>query len=253
MSNCLLPDLDYSDNSRNKRLSQARKVLGATIANRIIAYALFLFGAKREDIAKYLQVPHNTLLSFFTRVTKFGLCGFDDRRAKPAQQPGIIKNEWGCTINKGQLELHCGRDNKTINIPETNPLQLKALILTLLDNGLINRNEAAQALGFSCGNVDRLLRKMRADDVGGLIDGRQGQQQDYVFTPEIKSELILQYASNAAQGKPTSGAVLAGDLKERAQLDLSERSIRMHISKLGLNNKGEKLRAMVEKKTLGDS
>ena len=94
---------------------------------------------------------------------------------------------------------------------------------------------------------------MRTDDVSGLVDKRQGQQQDYVFTPEIKSELILQFASNAALGKPTSGAALVNDLKERAQLDLSERSVRMYILKLGLKNMGEKLRLMIEKKTLGNS
>ena len=71
MSNCL-PDLDYSSTHRNNRLSQACNVLGSVLVNRIIAFTLFLFGANRKDIAKYLQVPHDILLSFYTRVTKFG-------------------------------------------------------------------------------------------------------------------------------------------------------------------------------------
>jgi len=252
MSNCL-PDLDYSSTHQNNRLSQARNVLGTVLVNRIIAFTLFLFGANRKDIAKYLQVPHDTLLSFYTRVTKFGFSGFEDRRTKSTQQSETKINEWGCSIKESQLELHCGSKNKIIHIPKNNPLQLKTTILTFLDNGLISRKEAAQALGFSCGNIDKLLRKMRSEDVSGLIDKRQGQQQDYVFTSEIKSELILQFALNAVSGKSTSGSALANDLKERTQLDLSDRSIRMYISKLGLKNIDEKLRLMIEKKTLGNS
>lgn len=252
MSNCL-PDLVYSSTHRSNRLVQARNILGAVLVNRIIAFTLFLFGANRKDIAKYLQVPHDTLLSFYMRVTKFGFSGFEDRRAKSTQQSDTETNKSIFSMKESQLEFHCGSKNKIIHIPKTNPLQLKTIILTFLDNGLISRKEAAQALGFSCGNIDKLLREMRNEDVFGLIDKRQGQQQDYVFTPEIKSELILQFASNAVLGKPTSGSALANDLKERKQLYLSDRSIRMYITKLGLKGMDEKLRLMIEKKTLGNS
>ncbi len=253
MSNCHLPDLDYSSTHQNNRLSQARDVLGAALVNRIIAFALFLFGANRKEISKYLQVPHDTLLSFYTRVTKLGLSGFEDRRAKPVQQPDANRGDLRCSIIKGQLALHWGGKNKIINIPQNNSLQSKIILLTFLDNGLLTRKEAAQALGFSCGNTDKLLRKIRTEDVSGLIDKRRGQQQDYVFVPEIKSELILQFTSNAVSGKSTSGASLAKDLKERTQYDLSDRSIRMYISKLGLKDMGKKLLLLVEKKTLGNS
>lgn len=253
MSNFHLPDLDYSSTHRNNRLSQARIVLGTVLVNRIIAFALFLFGANRKEISKYLKVPHDTLLSFYTRVTKLGLSGFEDRRVNPVQPNDTNKGELRCSIKESQLELQWGSKNKIISIPQNNSLQSKIILLTFLDNGLITRKEAAQALGFSCANTDKLLRKIRTEDVSGLTDKRRGQQQDYVFTPEIKSELILQFTLNAVLGKSTSGSVLAGDLKERTQLDLSDRSIRMYISKLGLKNMDEKLRSLIEKKTLENS
>lgn len=253
MSNCHLPDLDYSSIHQNNRLSQARDVLGTALVNRIIAFALFLFGANRKEISTYLQVPHDTLLSFYTRVTKLGLSGFEDRRVNPMQPPDTNRCDLRCSIKESQIELHWGSKNKIITISKNNSLQSKIVLLTFLDNGLITRKEAAQALGFSCANTDKLLRKIRTEDVFGLIDKRRGQQQDYVFTPEVKSELILQFTSNAVSGKSTSGSALANDLKERTQLDLSERSIRMYISKLGLKNMDKKLMAMIEKKTLGNS
>jgi hypothetical protein len=254
MSNCLLPDLDYSSVHRNNRLAKARNVLGPKLANRLIAFVLFLFGANRKEIAEYLETPFDTLLSFLTRVNKYGLSGFDDRRTKSKQQPVLSNIDLTCSIKENQIGLHFGDSCKTIHIPKNNPLQLKAILLTFLDNGMINRKEAAGALACSRGNADMLLNKMRTGDISALIDKRKGQQKDYVFTPEIKSELIVQFYANAALGKPTSGLTLANDLKERTQIDLSQRSIRMHLSKLGIKGAAGKLQSMIDKKKLlGDS
>jgi hypothetical protein len=56
MSNCRF-DLSFSKTHSDKRIDKAYKTCGADIVNRIIGFALFLFGAKREDIAKSLQMP----------------------------------------------------------------------------------------------------------------------------------------------------------------------------------------------------
>ena len=101
------------------------------------------------------------------------------------------------------------------------------------------------ALNCSSGNTDKLLHKIRTGDISCLIDKRKGQQKDYVFTPEIKSELILQFAANAATGKSTSSPVLADHLHQRTSLKLSERSIRFYISGLGLKGKTEHLRQLI--------
>ena len=249
MSNCL-PDLNYSSIHRSNRLAQARNILGVRVVNRLIAFTLFLFGANRKDIAEYLETPFDTLLSFLTRVTKNGLSGFDDRRAKIQQQPNFDKIDLTCSIKENQIWLHFGDKSKTIHIPKNNPLQFKAILLTFIDNGMISRKVAAEALDCSCGNIDMLLNKMRVDDISALVDKRKGQQKDYVFTPEIKSELIVQFSTNAAIGKSTSGSTLANDLKERTQLDLSGRSIRMHLSKLGLKGAAGKLQSIIKKKLL---
>ena len=68
-----------------------------------------------------------------------------------------------------------------------------------------------------------------------------GQQKDYKFTPEIKSEIVIQFAVNAALGKSTSSATLSKDIQERTKLQFSPRSIRFHISKLGLKGKSKQL------------
>ena len=242
--NCL-PDLNYSDLHRNNRLAQAREILGTMFVNRIIAFALFLLGANRKEIAKYLEIPLDTMLSFFTRITKYGSSGFLDRRTKPQRQSDNKYNALTCSIKESQLEFHFGSTSKIIKIPEDNVLQYKTIILTFLDNGIINRKEAAKALNYSSGNTDKLLHKIRTEDISCLIDKRQGQKKYYLFTPEIKSELILQFAANAATGKSTSSSVLADGLKQRTSLQLSHRSIRYHIAGLGLKGKSKALQKLI--------
>ena len=85
-------------------------------------------------------------MSFLTRVTKNGLSGFDDRRAKQQQQPNFDKIDFTFSIKENQIVLHFGNKSKTIHIPKNNPLQLKAIILTFLDNGMISRKVAAESL-----------------------------------------------------------------------------------------------------------
>ena len=170
---------------------------------------------------------------------------FLDQPDKPVKRKDI-------QINEHQESYKFSINELDISIPKKNKHQLKALLLTFAENGLISKTYAGKLLDISSSHVGHLINRMSKNDLLCLIDKRRGQQQDYIFTNEIKSELILQLASNAILGKSTSGSTLANDLKERAQLDLSDRSIRMYISKLGLKGIDEKLRLMIEKKTLGN-
>ncbi|MCP4628527.1 MAG: hypothetical protein GY850_34205 [bacterium] len=68
-------------------------------------------------------------------------------------------------------------------------------------------------------------RKLEQEDVKGILDQRQGQRQDYRFTPETKAELIQQFVFEAVAQRPTGGQQLAKKLEERCQLTLSARSI----------------------------
>jgi repressor of nif and glnA expression len=74
-----------------------------------------------------------------------------------------------------------------------------------------------------------------------------------VYKPKLKSELILQYVVNASNGEKTSGHAIASDILERTRIDLSERSVRHHISKLGLRMIVGKITELIcsQKKTRG--
>ena len=247
MSNCPI-DLSFSKTHSNKRVEKAYKSLGVKIVTRIIGFTLFLLGAKREDIAQYLQIPMGTFLSFLTRTDQYGLLAFEDRRKSAYKK--VVKIEAPVKVSLAVTEqnviIQLGGNNQAIIIPRKNLLQCKVILLTFVNNGLLTAKEVSEVLGFSVRHTRDLNVKMHEGDVYWLIDKRKGQIQDYRFTPEIKAELIQQVAANAITGKPTSSRAVSQHIKKRCNLVLPDRSVRLHMNKLGLPKILNSLPALVE-------
>lgn len=247
MSNCPI-ELSFSKTHSDKRLNKAHQTFGVKTVTRIIGFTLFLLGAKRENIAQHLQIPLGTFLSFLTRTDQYGLPAFQDRRqstptavVKPMSHPtkaSVVLAEDNVTLELGA--------NMTISIPRQNRLQCKTILLTFVNNGLLTAKEAADILELSERHTRDLGTKLNKGDVYALIDKRQGQSQDYRFTPEIKAELIQQVAANAITGNSTSSRAISRQIKARCDLVLPDRSVRLHMNKLGLPKLSQSLPTLVE-------
>lgn len=85
-------DLTFSKPLSNKRLKKAYESLGGNVISRIIGYTFFLLGAKRQDIAQYLQMPLGTFLSFLTRTDRYGILAFEDRRKSLLIKPKLFRH-----------------------------------------------------------------------------------------------------------------------------------------------------------------
>ncbi len=249
--------LSFSPELSSKRLSKAQLIFGEKVLNRIICFCLYILGVRRIDISKAVKIPENTVRTMLKSILKDGFSAFFDRRRKEENRFGNLSDKTvkrtGIQIAELQDSYQITTNELNISISKKNKDQLKAMLLTFTENGLISKTHTGKLLNISSSHVGYLIKSLSERDLSCLIDKRRGQQKDHVFTPEIKSELILQFTSNAVSGKSTSGATLANDLKERTQHDLSERSIRMYISKLGLKDMDKKLMSMIEKKTLGNN
>ena len=247
MSNCPI-DLHFSKTHFNKRIEKAYESLGVKVANRIIGFTLFLLGAKREDIAKYLQMPVGTFLSFLTRTNRYGLLAFEDRRKSTHKK--VVETEASVkaslALTNQSLIVQLGGNNQAIIIPRKNLLQCKVILLTFVNNGLLTAKEVSDVLGFSVRHIRDLNVKMHEGDAYWLIDKRKGQIQDYRFTPKIKAELIQQVAANAITGKSTSSRAVSQQIEDRCNLILPDRSVRLHMKKLGLPQISKSLPALVE-------
>lgn len=230
------------------RQQAAEKVLGKAVVSRIIGFALFLLGYARSDIADITGTDLNTFLSFLTRMSKFGLDGFRDRRRQSAaavSQP--VEIAIGLTRrNDGALVIETDYKKELIMIPAENFIQQKVFLLTLGINGLVNSADIAEQLDCTAAYVCELQKKLKAGDVAAVLDKRRGQTTDYRVTEEIKGELILQWAVNSVTGRPSSSPAISNDLNERCAISLPERTIRDHLKKLGLNKLAEPLFHLVK-------
>lgn len=117
-------------------------------------------------------------------------------------------------------------------LPTSKPLQLRIVILSLLKNQLISTREAANSLALSVSQVQNLARQL--GDADQLMDRRRGQLVDYRITPEVKAEVIQQFVLDIVSEGNTSGRQIAAELHKRCHVQVSERTIRQHLVKLGL-------------------
>ena len=137
-------------------------------------------------------------------------------------------------------------DEAKIRLLRRNTAQCKIVLLTLLDAKLLSFAQVAQALGLSEERTRKLRKALIEEDVNAVLDKRRGQQREYLVTPEVKSELIQQFVANALSGWPTSGRAIAEELQERCEIEVSERSVRLYVDKLGLSNIKETLPMLLE-------
>lgn len=250
------PELTFADVHSKKRVEKATLVMGEAIVNKIIGFALFLLGANRKEIAQYLGIPIGTFLSFLTRTDRIGLAAFSDQRksssvqVQPAEKQIPIKISL-TTTDQG-IYIQLSPTIKLVNIPRTNLVQSKVVLLTFVNSGLLSYKEIAPILGISERHARELNVRMYETDVSALIDKRKGQTKDYQITSEIKAELIQQFAANIVSGNSVSSRALSEDLKERCDFDLSDRTIRLHMQNLGLQGIKETLPNLIFeiKKTL---
>lgn len=219
------------------RIAAANKVLGHKAITRILAFAFYLLGAHRRPIAEVLHMPQDTLKSAINRVLKAGIGAFEDNRKKTSSfipQEPILPKKPSVFLEGEEIIVDFGLRDTMVRIPAKNALQVKTILLTMLNNRLITTADAATLLGYSPVHISRLSQALVEEDVHALIDKRQGQKQDYLFSPEIKAELVQQFAANAVTGKPTSSRIISEHLSKRCHVNLPDRSVRLHMKKLGL-------------------
>ena len=250
MSNCRIEvsALKFSVEKSESRFERATSVLGEKVVGRLLAFGLFLLGAERQAIASSLGLPLGTLLSLLTRVGRVGLPAFEDRRRKrseflPAVDTQVrvpsVRAEDGIIV----IDLDVGQ---TLHVPSRDCLQARVVLLTLVNNKVLTSQLAAEGLGCTAAHVRTLCRELDEKGAEALLDKRRGQKRDYRITPEVKSELVSQAAAHALTGNSTSSAVITDSLNKRMGWQLAERTVRLHMQKLGLAQITESLPSLVE-------
>ncbi len=242
-------DFILSENKSQKRIDKAIRIFGISVIKNLIGFVLFLMGAERKKIAAYLNMPEGTFFSLLTKIGHCGLPALEDRRCKNSgfQTPEKQKMlETTVEQKTDEIIINIGHQDCEIRIPVRNILQIKAVLLTLLSNGLLKASIVADFLKYTQTHCSKLSRDLLSGDLGSLIDKRVGQKDDYRVGLEEKGEIIQQFTARIISGYKVSSEVLAEVIEEKAGTKLSPRTIRNHVQKLGLNNIRRSLPELVQ-------
>ena len=229
-------NLTFSQYLSDKRITQAQNLLGVKVIQKLIGYTLFLLGATRSSISSSINMAPGSVRSLILSVNRKGLPALEDQRSKTSsfRPPSPSHITLNLQAHDDCLRVKSESGDLQIDIPKSNIVQKKVLLLSLLQNNLLELSEVAGALNLSQNRTLKLAKILQQRDVEGILDRRQGQTKDYRYTPDVKAELIQQFVIDILTQGKTSGEQLALHLNQRCELVLSPRSILHHLSALGL-------------------
>lgn len=256
-----LPDcqsFSFSHQLSQERVDQAVRLFGADVIQRILCFALYLLGVNRSAIGHAMDMPSETVKSIIKALKRDGLSAFEDRRRRRSSfLPETIPQGPPITLQADQehLVVDLGFRDRHLRLLQKDTLQMKILLLTMLNNGWISTRQVAQAMDLTPAYIGTLAQRLARDGALSLLDQRGGQKQDYRVPPEVKAEIIQQFASDIIIGGQTSGEVISAALKDRCHISVPARTIRHHMANMGLSKIKRSLPELVAtvKKTSKDS
>lgn len=241
--------ITFSTELSQERVARARRILGMDVIQRIIGFSLYLLGVTRNVISEVTQMPPGSVRSVLRVLLRDGLSALEDRRQRTSSflpPPEPIPPKISLRQEEQRLIIDFGIPGRMLSIPAKNTLQLRTILLSMLNNGLLSRKEVATPLGFTAVHTWNLAQKLDHGDVLALVDQRQGQQQDYRVSAEVKAELIQQFVVDLVTEGRTSGTRLSEHLEQRCNVVLPDRTIRYHVKKLGLSSIRHSLPQLLE-------
>jgi len=250
-------NLIFSPRLCENRMDKAQKTLGPVVLQRILCFALYLLGLNRKAIGQSLGIPSETAKSIIKAVCRDGLAALEDRRrrfstflpkARPEPSPITLQEE------EDYIVVDFGTSNRHLKLSRHDPLQMKIVLLSMLNNGLLSKRDVAEATKLSPSHTATLARRLQEEGAPSLMDRRQGQKQDYRVPAVVKAELIQQFAVDIITSGRTSGKTISTKLKERCNIDVSPRTVRHHVARMGLGKIRRSLPQLVDavKKTASD-
>jgi hypothetical protein len=230
-------NLPFSTRLSENRLGQAQRVFGPGILQRFLCYSLYLFGVNRETIGQALGIPPETAKSTIKTINRDGLMALEDRRQRssvlrsqvaPQPKPVTLREE------RSHIIVDFGIGDRVLQLNRQDPLQVKTILLTMLNDGLVKNQQVAEVLGITPTYTTILARRLNEQGALSLLDQRQGQKQDFRVPQLIKAEVVQQFALDVITSGQTSGRAISAELKERCDIFVPARTVRHHLARMGL-------------------
>ncbi len=219
-------NLNFSPSLAQQRMSRAINILGQNVVQRILCFALYILGVNRQAIGQALDIPVETAKSIIKAINKNGLPALQDRRCRTSTFLPQVQRMVPLSIYKSRdrVVVDFGIKNHQIKIPDKNTLQVRAILLSMLNSGLLSRRQVADAIGLSFVHTANLARRLNNEGISALMDKRRGQKTDYRITAQLKAEIVQQFALDIIIHGKTSGQAISSQLHERCHITIPARS-----------------------------
>jgi len=228
--------IEFSPIKAQQRIDKVLRVFPRALLFRILAFSLYLLGAKLNQISSLVGIPEESIRTYVRVVFRDGFDAVLDRRrngtpvvSPPVQQGMSLRTE------RDWLVISCDSVSGEIKIPSDHKVQARTVLLTLVQSELLADQDIAPALALSPRTCHRLAKKLLANDVElSLFDKRCGQMQDFRVGPVQKAEIIKHYTARVVTGHSTSSNKIAEAVNTDSEIQISPRTLRWHVAKLGL-------------------
>ena len=241
-------DIVFSQKQSQNRIEKALRVMPKLALKKILFFTLYILGAKLNEIAYRLEIPKESGKTTINRVMRDGMPAFHDRRQSiktyELQSPQSQDQQISLFIEDDSCILIFGNTNQRLRILLSHRVHLRSVLLSLFQAKLLSVQTVSSALGITAAHCRELSAKLASDGVTEvLIDKRKGQKQDFLVDLSVKAELIQHFSARAVTGHSISSQALTELINDAQKTEISSRTIRWHMNKLGL---------MKIKKTLPD-
>lgn len=230
-------NLAFSTRLAENRMDQAQRVFGPGVLQRFLCYSLYLFGVNRKTIGRVLGIPAETGKSTIKTINRHGLTALEDRRQQSSVlRPKVPREGQPVTlrVEGTKIIVDLGISDRVLQLNREDPLQVKTILLAMLNDGLLKNRQVAEVLQITPTYTAILARRLDERGARSLLDQRQGQKQDFRVPREVKAEVVQQFALDVITSGQTSGRAISAELKERCDIFVPARTVRHHLARMGL-------------------
>jgi len=243
----------FSPKHSQKRIEKALQILPELVVKKTLFFALYLLGARMNAIASLIKMPEESGKTAIDRILRDGIQALRDRRysTKICEHQLPLSPSWEQQLSveiKGSFcVITFANSSQQLKILQSHRVHLKSVILSLLAAELISNHTASTVLGITVAHCRELSKKLLHEGVTEvLVDKRKGQKHDFRVNPQVKAELVQQFAARSIAGHSVSSQDLAQIINDNQGTTVSPRTIRWHMNKLGLMDIKKTLPKLVE-------
>ncbi len=242
----------FSNKQSQKRIEKALQVFPSQVLKKLLFFAIYLLGARINTISSIVGIPQESGKTTISRVMKDGLPALRDRRQSAETYMSLIpaspqEHQTSVLIEEGYCTITFGNSNHQLKISQNNRVHLRAVLLSLLQADLLSIETVSSTLGITVAHCRELSTKLANDDIPEvLVDKRKGQKQNFHVDLQVKTELIQHFAARAVTGHSVSSQVLTEIINDSQKTNISPRTIRWHMNKMGLMDIKKTLPKLVE-------